>query len=470
MKYTPINWHYSINEQGDKIYDDHRLNVVLTNLKTVHELISQVKSDSDVNLLYVQNNVGSHTILDPTVQTLGWIASKIVESLSMAFPAGTPSAVIATIFAKLLSGIVQGVTTNKETDQYNKILGKVNDIRDFMTQIFDFLKADLTEGIDDLQGHWNKVYECPGALLPDIKGKITLSELGDYDQFFPKNGSTDFDTLRDKLDTFCNYTFTQKLLPIKWKIKRQKAFPGDGISNLIKGWNTERYKVYNHNTWDRWRNSPNFPEIPSDLRDDIEGPFFDVGDEWDNGVNKQELFSWGEVFRYYPWSTYPGVNNDNKWTYWSGKHNPTYDENGNIKQGLSFLDALQDIKDGIFYGPGQWSLEDGFPNHPSYLCWYKVRNSVDRQEHVNDRRPTTLLDKNCAIDWVYDSNSIFTWGRAYRGITLNHYYLVDSDGGHASQELCDWLFKDDGFGNIVKSRAIAEKVDVYHNWGLPFYN
>jgi hypothetical protein len=468
MTYTPTDWSYDYNEQGDKIYRDHRLNIVLTNLKTVHSLISQVKSDSDVNLLYVQNNVGTHTILDPTVQTLGWIASKIVESLGMAFPAGTAASVITTIFAKLLSGVIQNVTTNKSTDEYNKIQGKVNDIRDFMIQIFDFIKVDLTEGIDDLEKHWNKVYECPGALLPNIKGKMTLSELGDYDQYFPKDGSGDFDILRDKLDTFGTYTFTQQLLPIKWKIKKQKAFPGDGISNYIKGWNTEWYKVYNHNTWDRWRSSPNFPEIPDDLRGDIEGPHFDVGDNWNNGVNEQEFFSFSETFRYYPWST--SAQDNNRWTYWSGKHAPSIDENGNIKEGLSFLDAIDDIKSGIYYSPGQWSLEDGFPNHPSYLCWYKVKNSVDRQDHINDKRTTTLLNKDCAIDWVYDSNSIFTWGRAYRGITLNHYYLVDRDGGHASQEFCDWLFKDDGFGNTVRPRAVAEKVDVYHNWGLPFYN
>ena len=71
-------------------------------------------------------------------------------------------------------------------------------------------------------------------------------------------------------------------------------------------------------------------------------------------------------------------------------------------------------------------------------------------------------------DWIYDSNSIFTWGRAYRGITLHHYTLIDENGNYAPKEFCNWLFKDNGHGKIVNENGVTEIGDVYHNWSFRF--
>ena len=99
--------------------------------------------------------------------------------------------------------------------------------------------------------------------------------------------------------------------------------------------------------------------------------------------------------------------------------------------------------------------------------WYRTKKPGENIEIINDKREYTLLDMNCAIDWEYDSYDIFHWGRAYRGIRLHHYYLVDENGGHASAELCHWLFKDNGHGKTLNENGVAEMIDVYHHWGIP---
>lgn len=78
-----------------------------------------------------------------------------------------------------------------------------------------------------------------------------------------------------------------------------------------------------------------------------------------------------------------------------------------------------------------------------------------------------MSDDACQ-DWSYDSNSIFTWGRAYRGITLHHYTLVDESGNYAPSELCRWLFKDNGHGKVNNGDGVSTMEDIYHKWGINF--
>jgi hypothetical protein len=467
MSYKPTTWEKHQNEQGDYVYVDHRLNIVQQNLKTLHDLIDDVKTDSNINLLFIQNNINTKTIKDPTAEAIGFWVSKLIEGLGVVFTAGTPAAVIATISCKLLSGLITKVTTDKQTDAYNKVQGKVNDIKECMDEIFAQIKLALTQSVDDMEKHWNIQYDCTGSLIPDLKGKVSLSDLGDHEEFFPKKSSTDYDFSRDKLAEGSKYLCTKALLPVRWKIIKQRAFPSDGISNLIKGWNVEWYKVYNRSTWDRWRNHPEFPKIPNELSGDIEGPHTDVDNIYEDGVRKQRFMSWYQAYRDYPWTR---DDTSDKWMHWSGRKSPKINDKNEVEEGLSFLDVIDDIESGIFNSQGQWYQENGLPNNPSYLLSYKTRNPIDRKESINDKRKTTLLSTDSCIDWVYDSNSIFTWGRAYRGITFNHYYLVDQDGNYANDEICKWLFKDNGHGKTVNPNAIAEKVDVYYNWGLAFYN
>ena len=147
---------------------------------------------------------------------------------------------------------------------------------------------------------------------------------------------------------------------------------------------------------------------------------------------------------------------------------PYHIENNNLLRGTSFLDLIEDILSGVYSSYSGWVKENSIPKEPSYYLWYRTKRPNESVEIINDRRDWTLLGNWACQDWVYDSNSIFTWGRAYRGITLNHYSLVDENGDYAPAEFCSWLFKDDGHGGIKNEDGVAEIGDFYHNWELNF--
>lgn len=125
------------------------------------------------------------------------------------------------------------------------------------------------------------------------------------------------------------------------------------------------------------------------------------------------------------------------------------------------------IADGVFVSYGEWEASNSLPKEPSYYLWYKTKRPGEC-EIINDRRVWTLMGNRSTQDWVYDSNSIFTWGRAYRGITLNHYTLVDENGNYAPSDLCKFLFIDNGHGKIINPDGICQVGDFYHNWGFSF--
>jgi len=79
-----------------------------------------------------------------------------------------------------------------------------------------------------------------------------------------------------------------------------------------------------------------------------------------------------------------------------------------------------------------------------------------------------MTTTNFCNDWRYEKN-IFKWNWAYRGIRIRIYTLVDASGNYASDTLSEWLFKDDGAGEILNKDGIASRVDIYHNWGLKMY-
>ncbi len=54
MNYQPKTWEYTINkETGNKVYVDEQLNKVQQNLKTLFDLIDDIRINSNTNLLYV---------------------------------------------------------------------------------------------------------------------------------------------------------------------------------------------------------------------------------------------------------------------------------------------------------------------------------------------------------------------------------------------------------------------------------
>lgn len=493
MSYTPTTWSYTNTPTGEKIYDDQRLNIVQENLKTLYDLIDDLRINANNDLLSIQNNVNAKTVTDPRTEIIGLFASKMFEALGVFWPNGTPAGIIATILGKLISASITIACKEASGDSSNDIQREVNDIKNCMNAIFTAAEIQVTHWRKNMQSEWDTEYTCNGDLIPEMKGKIKLSDLGESSEFFPKKGeSEEYVNVRNFLTKKCNYLITKDLLPIRWKIwECYRAFPEVGFADPIGGWQVAWYKVYNHNTWDKWRSHPDFPNIPNDLRDDIEGPYEDIekGSQYDtdsegNRYYYQFWYDWAADGHHpqpnYPWSKlkYSGSPSSNsRWMNWGGRycsennplrkdgeHNLPVVENNNIKKGTPFLDFVEDILAGKYFADTM--VSGNFPNQPSYFLWYSTKRPNEGVEIVNDKRNWTLIGNDSTKDWEYDSNSIFTWGRAYRGIKLRHYYLVDQVGNHAPKELCDWLFSDNGHGTITNPNGIAGKIDVYHHWGL----
>lgn len=469
MSYTPKTWRFNLDEKGDRIYDDHILNVVQQNLLTLSTLIDDIKTDATFNIIFTQGWANSKTIKDPTVQTIALFTSKIIEGLGVIFTAGTAAAIISTIVCKIVSGLITHFGNPQSKDTYNQLQAVASDLKLSLDKYCNFIQEKIAFWIDDLKVEWDKEIFCEGNKYPEFKSVTKLSDLS-VDTFLPKKGTTDYVLIREKMDITSKYEAAAALIPVRWRIRTHRGFPPDGVSNLVCGWQVEWYKVRDRGTWDRWRGSSEFPKIPLNLRNDIEGPFESIeGDVVPYG--KQRFISWSSISRDYSWSDGKNLNDSKQWngTHWmgfSGRNYPYKFEGNNLVKGTSFLDLIDDILSGFYTATSQWSSKSSIPKEPSYYLWYKTKRPNEESEIINDKRNWTLLGNWACQDCVYDSNSIFTWGRAYRGITLHHYSMVDENGNYAPSELCYWLFKDNGHGVVKNEDAVATLEDVYHHWGL----
>ncbi len=467
MSYNPTSWEFKIDEKGDRIYEDHILNIVQENLKTLSNLIDEIRFDANINILFVENWTNCKTVKDPTVKIIAFFVSKIIEGLGVVFTAGTAAAIIATIVCKIASGLVTHFSNPQSKDTYNQLQSVASDLKLSIDKHVFFIQEKIAFWLDDLRCEWDKEIESPGAKYPEFKGIVKLSDMA-IDNFLPKKGSTEYVFCREKMNEISTYEIASVLIPVRWKIRVHRGFPADTVSNLLSGWQVSFYKVYNRNTWDKWISSSEFPEIPSNLSGDIEGP-----KEYIEGdTNSQRFMSWYETCRDYQWSDGKKYEdskkyNGTRWMGFSGKNEHSINKDLDLKKGTSFLDLIDDILNGVYTAHGQWSSKNSIPDEPSYYLWYKTKRKGET-EIINDKRVYTLMGNDSCRDWVYSSNSIFTWGRAYRGITLHHYTLVDENGGYAPEEMCNWLFKDNGHGDIKNENGVVGMNDFYHNWNLSF--
>lgn len=486
--YQPSTWDFDINESGKKVYKDHLLNIVQENLFTMYNLIDDVRIYSNIDLLNAQTNINAKTVADPTTETIGLIASKLLESIGVFWAAGTPAGIIATIVGKLASAAVTLACKNADKDDSNAIQQAVNDIRECMNAIYNELENRITHWIANMKDEWNVVYHCDGSGISDMKGDVKLSDMAECDWYFPQKGmSDDYVSARNFLQKKSLYLIAKELLPTRWKIKEcYRAFPSSQFGDLLCGWQVEWYKVRGKGTWDSWTNNSQFPSIPGNLNGDIEGPFDDIekGSNYNNdprgGVYYFQWWrDWDEDRWHtqpnYPWSRrneVESVCSKSRWMNWGGRYctennpeaksgdnNSPVIKNGDIIKGTPFLDFVEDILNGKYFS-------SRFPNEPSYFLFYETKRPNENVTITNDKREWTLIGNDSCKDWIYDSNNIFTWGRAYRGIKLRHYYLVDQNENYAPKVLCDWLFTDNGHGKITNSNSIAGKIEVFKDWGL----
>lgn len=467
-----IDFQYEIDQKGDRVYKDPLLNVVQQNLLTLSTVIDDIRVNYELNIPLVQGWANAKTVKDPTVQTISFFTSKIIEGLGVIFTAGTPEAIISTISCKLISGLITHFSNPQQKDSYNQIQAASWDLKLTIDKYSFFIQNKLAFWLDDLEKEWDTPFTSPGIREPEFFGTVKLSDLY-LKNYLPKKGSKNYVFLIEKMNEISIYETTKTLLPIRWRIRRHRAFPHDGFGDLIKGWQVEWYKVRGRGTWDSWRSSSEFPKIPSHLSGDIEGPYEEI--EKGDTPRGQFFSSWYQTERTYPWSDgskYEDGKREYLGTRWMGfsgskDHKIDSTDNDNLTQGTSFLDLRDDILNGVFTSYGEWEASNSLPKEPSYYLWYKTKRPGEC-EIINDRRVWTLMGNSSTQDWVYDSNSIFTWGRAYRGITLNHYTLVDENGNYAPGDLCKFLFIDNGHGKIINPDGICQVGDFYHNWGFSF--
>lgn len=481
--YQPINFKYTTSESGDRVYEDHNLNILQANLITIYELVDDVRTQAQLDLLTIQNNLNTQSTKNPTVENIGWMVSKCIEASALIFPAGTITAVVAGLTARLLSGATQALTKDKQSDSYNAIQSSVNNTRDSMLETFDQLKKLITSWNENMEAQWHVEYDCPGIEYSGFKGKVTLSELATYNFYFPKKGmKNEYDQARNELSSKIATLTTKVLLPVKYKIYEVHSVNSEDSTRYCPRWfwAVSWYETSSTSKWNTWRGRKEFPAIPNDLQDSVGGPWEDIGafrdikggyQYWQGFDNAGEVC---EDDRFSPDHQYYWTRMSNhRWMYWGGRNcsrwdakeqgssdNSKVDQNGNIIQGTPFLDFFDDVCKDTIRGYGYYW---GNPVTKSLLVWYKLNDGT-----INNRDVRHMTTVDYCNDWFYQKN-IFKWNWAYRGIQLRFYALVDKDGNYVSDTLTDWLFKDDGYGNTTNPHGIASRIDVYHNWGLEFY-
>lgn len=479
LGYQPTDWGYEPDGHGGRIYHDPRLNVLRDNLKTMYDLIDDLRIQSHDDLHTIQDNLNAKTVNDPTVSIIGWLASKCVEVIALAFPAGKPAAIIAGLTCRLISGAIQHLTSNSQSDSYNAIQSAVNNLRDAMDELFTQLEKQITDWQKDPQKYWNTPYAYPAELGGTADHTITLAQLAECADFFPRKGyDDDYDVVRELLFRQTRLVMTRQLLPVSYSIHWSAGQHDHGgyVTNKRWFWQVAWYETKSSNKWDEWRRRREFPNIPSDLKDSIGGWWEDIdysedykgGKQYYQPFDRQGDHDYGAPGHIWYWWTRASGR---RWMYWGGRHVPTWnahdqgpgndskvDNNGNIIQGTPFLDLIEDMLHTNNY---DWA----FP-HACTLVWYKLKDQRTGQEFINSRKVEHMTCVDYCNDWYYEVNT-FRWNWAYRGIGLRFAFLVDKQGNPASDSLCNWLFRDDGHGKVINPHGIADRLDVFFNWSMP---
>jgi hypothetical protein len=488
LGYQPTDWTRTKTPQGDWVYADPNLNVLQANLITLNTLVDDLRVAAKIDILEIQTNLSTPTIKDPMIATLALITGKIVEGLAMAWPAGSALAVIAGVAARLTSAGVQWAARDHKDDP--DLQGAVNDLRDFVDANLSQLTDLISSWIEDPQLYWTQVYQCPGSLISDLRGPVTLSELVDplNPQYFPRKGhDVAYNTWHDRMIRQSKTAMTQSLLPVKFKIRDINGFTESDSRWFwaVQWWETSSTSVYNS-----WRKDPGFPgSVPGNLRDSIGGPWTDIGLNSDYKGGRQYYQCWDNTGK--PDTEFPGWsrhywtrNSSSRWMSRGGQHcanmnggdqGPScdyrVDPQGNIVQGTPFLDWLDEVLRATDSSPG-WTGGDQQINNVGWaqcgLVWYRFKDSRNKQEWINSRQEVHHLTTDYCNDYRYEKN-VFKWNWLYRGIRLNMWVLVDENGHPMADSTAKWLFKDNGHGKITNTNGLANKIDVYHNWGLKTY-
>lgn len=473
--YTPTDWSKTPDGKGGFTYADPRLNVLQENLLVINQLLSDLRERALNDLSgEIRSNLEARTIKDPTIERIGWIMAKMVECVALAFPAGTVGAVVAGLVCRLASGGIQYITkTNQDNPDYQQA---INDLHNSVDEWFSDLEDHISDWIQDLQGSWSKPYT-------DQDGKtIRLSEIAEHDEKLPHKGPQKEYNEWFNLSTYLvKRLMVRQLLPVQYmKRSAGMSFNEDETEyNAYWFWNVNWVEVRNSDTWDSWRRRSEWPRVPSDMRRDLEGPHEDIGNWQDikgghqyyqstNGDGKVVLNAAVWDNGQYWWTR----KSDNRWWYWGGRDCSSWDartqgstcgavtdSNGNILKGHVFLDYVSDVLNNV----GRFNICQNLG--PSCLLYYELKDPRTGQIVRNSRSRDLLLNVDACKDYFYQINW-FKWNWCYVGVQLRFYILTDSSGNRMNDATARWLFRDDGHGNVTNPKGIADRLDVYFNWGL----
>jgi len=222
MAYYPTSFHYIIDETtGYKKYDDHRLQLIYLNLRTISNLIEDLQIKSRIDLLDAQNNISVKAVQNQDSQILGVFACKILEGVSVFFKAGSGPAIASMIIGRLLSATITELI--KDSTPNDDIQKKANEIREGMDAIFSALKHKVDKMVVDMEGQWNVPHHCEGYLDTSYKGDVYLRDF-DYDELLPDNNSPEYDDFSEFLQARCRSIIVRELLPVKWRIHKWPTY------------------------------------------------------------------------------------------------------------------------------------------------------------------------------------------------------------------------------------------------------
>jgi thiol-disulfide isomerase/thioredoxin len=475
LGYTPINWNKTKDPHtGLYTYQDNRLNILQDNLTVMSQMIVDLRVNSKIDILEIQRNLEAQTIKNPTIERMGWVMAKMVECIALAFPAGKPAAVVAGLLCRLASGGLQYATrANTDNPDYQQA---VNDLRNSVDTWFSDLEDQISDWIQDMESNWSKVYK------DQYGNSIRLCDIADHDELLPHKGiEKEYNTWFNDLSALVKTEMTKQLLPVRYR-KRHAGFSfneDETQYNAYWFWNVSWIEVRNSSTWDAWRGNSNWPRIPDNLRDSLEGPHEDIGN-WEDYKGGRQYYqsinNEGKVVLnaarwdngQYWWTRM----SNSRWMYWGGRHCKNWDAHsqdpgcdsridsqGNVIQGTPFLDFVDDVANN----------ENGFSyckdRGDSVLMYYELKDPRTGQLLRNSRRQDLMTSTAGCKDYFYQINW-FKWNWCYVGIQLRFYILVDDHGNRINDATARWLFKDNGHGKITNAKGIANRLDVYFDWGL----
>lgn len=111
----------------------------------------------------------------------------------------------------------------------------------------------------------------------------------------------------------------------------------------------------------------------------------------------------------------------------------------------------------------------------SFGSYYEIESQENGAEHFMSWLRGLCLDKRNASNYKVAS-TYYNWAekwyvpivdnKSFAGVKIHQVILVDSNGDCAPSVLGSWLFIDDGAGGVLNKNGIANREDVYKNWGL----